>query len=174
MPSTEINDIIQLAEKQIVLKKNQFLTMEGQMDENIYYVENGSLKIFISTDNNEHIIRFAYRKNLFVILDSFLTQNPSMMYAQAIKKSVLSVITKSRFEEWLNSDNNHLRLWENILKSLILQQQEREIDLLINTPHERISRVLQRSPELFKEIPAKYIANYLRMSPETFSRILAK
>ena len=49
---------------------------------------------------------------------------------------------------------------------------ERELDLLTSSPHERIQRVLKRSPQVFQEIPAKYIASYLRMTPETLSRIL--
>jgi hypothetical protein len=57
------------------------------------------------------------------------------------------------------------------LEDLVVQQLEREKDLLINAPGERFERVLTRSPKLFQEIPNKYIANYLRMSPETLSRL---
>ncbi len=49
---------------------------------------------------------------------------------------------------------------------------EREIDLLTQSPQERIERIRKRSPQVFQEIPHKYIASYLRMSPETLSRLL--
>lgn len=61
--------------------------------------------------------------------------------------------------------------WMKILENLLLQQIEREIDILTNSPKERYLRVLKRSPLLFQEIPHKHIANYLRMSPETLSRL---
>jgi hypothetical protein len=53
----------------------------------------------------------------------------------------------------------------------VLQQMERERDILTSSPLERYKRVLERSPQLFQEIPNKYIASYLRMTPETLSRI---
>ncbi|WP_317127531.1 MULTISPECIES: hypothetical protein [Chryseobacterium] len=62
-------------------------------------------------------------------------------------------------------------MWTIILEDLVLQQVEREKDLLISAPKERYERVLKRSPQLFQQIPDKYIANYLRMSPETLSRL---
>jgi CRP/FNR family transcriptional regulator, anaerobic regulatory protein len=57
------------------------------------------------------------------------------------------------------------------MESLIVQQIEREVDLLTASPTERLARVLKRSPNLFQEVPLKYIASYLRMTPETLSRI---
>ena len=57
------------------------------------------------------------------------------------------------------------------MEQLILQQLEREKDILTSSPIERYKRVLKRSPQLFQEIPNKYIADYLRMTPETLSRI---
>jgi CRP-like cAMP-binding protein len=57
------------------------------------------------------------------------------------------------------------------LERLILQQLEREIDLLTTSPKERYNRILKRSPSLFQKISNKQIANYLRMTPETLSRL---
>ena len=67
--------------------------------------------------------------------------------------------------------DNKIIMWTKILEDLILQQMEREVDILTTSPKERYLRVLKRSPQLFQEIPNKYIANYLRMSAETFSRL---
>jgi len=58
-----------------------------------------------------------------------------------------------------------------LLETLVVQQMERELDLLTPSPLGRLARVQQRSPHLFQEIPLKYIASYLRMTPETLSRI---
>ena len=71
----------------------------------------------------------------------------------------------------MNKDPQHLQLWNSILEDLNLQQFEREIDLLTQSPWERYHRLLKRSPQVFQQIPNKHIANYLRMTPETLSRI---
>lgn len=162
--------IIALAEKTVTLERNDYLKVKGSIDTNIYYVESGSLRVFVLDDCEEQTIRFGYRDNLIVALDSFLSGKPSDLYIQAIKKTVVQVIPKHRFDEFLKHEKNRI-FWTNMLENLVLQQMEREIDILTASPKERYLRVLGRSPQLFQEIPHRHIANYLRMSPETLSRL---
>lgn len=162
--------IIDLVEKKIVLERNQYLKVKGSIDNNVYYIESGSFRIFVLDDLEEQIIRFGYQNDLIASLDSYLTGKASDFYIQAIKKSVVGVIPKYKMDAFFAEDNNHL-LWRNMLESLVLQQMEREVDILTASPKQRYLRVLERSPRLFQEIPHRYIANYLRMSAETLSRL---
>jgi CRP-like cAMP-binding protein len=162
--------IADLSNKTITIDRNEFLKVKGSVDTNVYYIESGALRVFVLDDSEEQIIRFGYKENLIVSLDSFLTGQPSSFYIQAIKKTVLKVITKAQMDQFLSTDTNRI-LWTQILEGLVLQQIEREIDILTNSPKERYQRVLRRSPQLFQEIPNRYIANYLRMSAETLSRL---
>lgn len=164
----EQNDLI---EKTLTIERNAFLKVKGSIDTNIYLIEEGSLRIFVLDDYEERIIRFGYKDNIIVSLDSFLTESPSDFYIQAIKKTSVKVIPKKSFMTFINKNEKHLMLWVKILEDLILQQIEREKDILIQSPKERFDRVLKRSPKLFQEVPNKHIANYLRMSPETLSRL---
>lgn len=153
------------------LKRNEFLKTSGTIDTNVYFVEEGSVRLFIEDEGEERIIRFGYEGNIIVSLDSFLSEKPSEFYIQAIKASTVKVASKKDFYDFINSNSENLKLWNSILEDLVLQQIEREKDLLYNSPKIRYERVLKRSPKLFQEIPNKYIANYLRMSPETLSRL---
>ncbi|PZU78044.1 MAG: Crp/Fnr family transcriptional regulator [Chryseobacterium sp.] len=153
------------------LKRNEFLKISGTIDTNVYFVKEGSVRLFIEDENEERIIRFGYQGNIIVSLDSFLSGKPSEFFIQAIKASTVKVASKKKFYEFINSNSKNLKLWNSILEDLVLQQIEREKDLLYNSPKIRYERVLKRSPQLFQEIPNKYIANYLRMSPETLSRL---
>ncbi len=153
------------------LKRNELLKTPGSIDTNIYFVQEGSIRIFIEDENEERIIRFGYKENIIVSLDSFLSGKPSEFYIQALKASTVKVASKKDFYEFINSSNDNLKLWSSILEDLVLQQIEREKDLLYSSPKIRYERVLKRSPQLFQQIPNKYIANYLRMSPETLSRL---
>ncbi|WP_166920445.1 Crp/Fnr family transcriptional regulator [Flavobacterium poyangense] len=160
-----------LVEKTITIERNEFLKVKGSVDTNIYYIEEGSLRIFVLDDAVERIIRFGYKNNIVVSIDSFLSESPSDFYIQAIKKTVVKVIPKKGFMDFVNRNEENLRLWVKIMEDLVLQQIEREKDILTSSPKERFERVLKRSPQLFQEIPNKHIANYLRMSPETLSRL---
>lgn len=165
-----MKEIIELSEKTIVINRNEFLKVKDSIDTNIYFIESGSLRVFVLDEYEEQIIRFGYKENLIVSLDCFLTGKPSNLSIQAIKKSVVKVITKQQFEHFLKTETNR-DLWIKILEDLVIQQMEREVDILTNSPKERYERVLKRSPQLFQEIPNKYIASYLRMSAETLSRL---
>ena len=157
--------------KTITIGRNQFLKVKGSIDTNIYFVETGSLRIYILDDFEERIIRFGYSGDLIVSLDSFLTEKPSDFYIQAIKKTIVKVIPKANFIDFISKTDENKAMWTKILEDLVIQQLEREKDILTNSPKERYNRVLKRSPKLFQEIPNKHIANYLRMSPETLSRL---
>jgi CRP-like cAMP-binding protein len=165
-----MKEIIELSDKKITIDRNEFLKVKGSIDTNLYYIESGSLRIFVLDDYEEQTIRFGYKENLIVSLDSFLTGKPSDLYIQAIKKTVVKVVTKEQFDKFLEKENNQ-NLWTKILENLVVQQMEREIDILTNSPKERYVRVFKRSPQLFQEIPNRHIANYLRMSAETLSRL---
>lgn len=153
------------------LARNAMLKTEGSIDTNIYYIESGSIRIFLYSEAEEHTIRFGYERNFITALDSFISGQPSDLYMQAIRKTEVKWVSKPRFMEIIRSKPEHIELYNQLLEQLVLQQMEREQDLLVNSPEERYRRVLQRSPQLFQEVPHKYIASYLRMTPETLSRV---
>jgi CRP-like cAMP-binding protein len=165
-----MKEIVALSDKTITIDRNEFLKVKGSIDTNVYYVESGSLRIFILDDYEEQTIRFGYKENIIVSMDSFLTGKPSDLFIQAIKKSVIKVVTKKQIDKFLETESNR-NLWLKIFENLVIQQMEREIDILTNSPKARYERVLKRSPQLFQEIPNRHIANYLRMSAETLSRL---
>ena len=155
----------------LTLQRNDYLKVANTIDTNIYFVESGSLRIFILDGSEEQIIRFGYSDNIIVALDSFLSEKPSEFYIQALKKTVVKVIPKCVFYEFVEHSDENKKIFIKMLEELILQQMEREKDILTSSPKERYNRVLARSPRLFQEIPNRHIANYLRMSPETLSRL---
>lgn len=165
-----MKEIVELSERTITLQRNEYLKVKGSIDTNIYFIESGSLRVFVLDDCEEQTIRFGYKDNLVVSLDSYLTGKPSDFFIQAIKRTVVKIITKQQLQMFLKTENN-ITWWTTILESLVLQQLEREVDILTTSPKSRYERVLKRSPQLFQEIPLRHIANYLRMSPETLSRL---
>lgn len=151
-----MNEIIQLSQKKISIDRNEYLKVKGSIDTNVYYVESGSLRIFVLDDYEEQTIRFGYKDNLIVSLDSFLTGRPSDFYIQAIKKKTVRIITKQQVDDFLLADSNKT-LWVSMLENLLVQQMEREVDILTSSPKERYERVLKRSPQLFQEIPLRIL-----------------
>ena len=157
---------------EIILKRNEYLKVQDSIDTKIYFVKSGSVKIsIINNEVDEQIIRFGYENNFVVALDSFISNLKSEYVIQAIKKTNVLVAEKEDFLNLVYSSAANTKFYIKLLEDLVLQQLEREKDLLIDSPKERFNRVLKRSPQLFQTIPNKLIANYLRMSAETFSRL---
>jgi CRP-like cAMP-binding protein len=160
-----------LWKNRLELNRKEYLKVKGSIDTNLYFIVSGSLRIYVLEEFEENIIRFGYKNNFIASLDSFISEKPSDLYIQAIKKTELKVIKKETFMNFVESSKENSKVWNQILENLIYQQLERERDILTSSPIERYKRVLARSPQLFQEIPNKYIASYLRMTPETLSRI---
>lgn len=160
-----------LWEKTVDLERNEYLKVSGSLDTRVYFVLSGSLRMFVVDEYEEHTIRFGYQNNLIADLAAFITDSPSDLFIQAIKKTQLKAINKADFMGLIGQSPENIELWQRILYGIVYQQMERERDILTSSPAERYRRVFARSPHLFQEIPSKYIASYLRMSPETLSRI---
>ena len=83
----EIIEKNKLWKKEIEISRNEYLKVKGSIDTNLYFIKNGSLRIYVIDECEEHTIRFGYQNNFIVSLDSFITEKPSDFYIQAIKKN---------------------------------------------------------------------------------------
>lgn len=173
-PVNALLEIIQnnkLWEDNLSLKRNDYLVKPGTLDTNIYFVEEGSVRMYSQLYDEENVLRFGYSGNLIAVLDSFISEQPTSIYIQALKLTKLKSMPKLSLMELIDSNKEASGHWNKIQDFLILQQLEREQDILCQSPKERYERVLKRSPHLFQNIPNKHIASYLRMTPETLSRL---
>lgn len=160
-----------IPKKELVLKRNEFLIREGDLNTNLYFIKEGAILAYVMEEEEEQIIRFGYKNDFISAIDSFISGKPTQFFFKTVKKTFLIQISKSSLIKMISGNIELMSEWAELLQKLSLQQLERERDLLTSSPKARYERVLKRSPQLFQEIPHRYIANYLRMSPETLSRL---
>ena len=152
-------------------KRNSFIKYSDSVDQHIYFIESGSVKIAFCGDKGEEIVRLGYAGDIIVALDSFLSDKSSELFIQAIKETKIKKVTKSAFIAVVYKSFDNLKVYNTILEMLLVDMLEREKDLLIHSPKERLERLLKRNPQVLQHIPKKYIAQYLKMTPETLSRL---
>lgn len=154
----------------IEIKRNHRLITFGEKVNHVYYIESGTCCITYPDEKEDIVLGFGY-PNTFLLSPSILHKKPSEQEVIVIKKSVFKCIPIELFFEFIYSSEEIKTTWLHQIEHLLLSQIDRQIDLLISSPEERLNRLLKRSPHVFQLIPQKYIASYLRMSPETLSRI---
>lgn len=151
----------------IEYKKGHVLTAEGEIENNLYFIEEGAIKIYYQSELGEHIVRLGYNDSILNSLSSFFNRKPSELFIETIRESKVKTLKRKSVMDIISQSQGY----SGFLEDLLVQQLDREIDLLHDSPLQRLERVLKRSPTLFQHVPLKYIASYLRMSPETLSRI---
>jgi CRP-like cAMP-binding protein len=155
-----------------VLKRGENLLRPGQLERYVYFVLEGSLRIYFPNDEGEEIcIGFGYPGNILSAIPSFLNEEPSEFGISALRKSKLLKISKKKLYTLRESYPTIDKIWQHSMEQALIGLIERESAMLIKDPRKRLNKLLKRSPHIFQHVPQKYIASYLRMSPETLSRI---
>lgn len=153
------------------LKRNDFLIKKGQTESSLFFVLSGSMRIYFPNRGDEICVGFAHPNNLICSYPSFIRNEPSEYFIQALTKTELIAISRGVFYAIFDSYRNIERAWRMLEEEALIGKIEREVEMLTFSPEERYNRLIKRSPHIFQIIPRKYIASYLRMTPETLSRI---
>jgi len=152
--------------------RNAFIDPPHMANGNMYVVKKGAIKICLFNDDKETILNFATEGDLVCNLISFFTGQPSQVYLQAIKKTVLIGTPKSSFDRLLNADNDFAVNYRKALEDKIVEILNKQIIHFTYSPQQRIDILLKQKPDIFQQIPKRYIAFYLGLAPETLSRLI--
>ncbi len=156
------------------VKRFDFLIQKGVRESHLYFITKGTLRIYYVSNDTEICVGFGYPNKLICSYPSFVSNQPSDYYIQALTDTQLIGISRTDFYDRIHQSWNLERHWRQMTEQALLGRIEREIDLVTYSPQERLARLLKRSPHIFQLFPHKYIASYLRMTPETLSRMLRK
>lgn len=163
-----LKKLVEEQSERIEVARGEWLIRPGQVEKHLYWIEQGAFHAFSQREEENVTFRLAYSGNFITALPSFISGKPSELYWACLRKSVVHRLPKSVFVSLCEEQPQG---YITFLEQMLLQEMEREIDLLLTKPAERFERLLQRSPRVLQEVPAKYVAAYLRMTPETLSRL---
>lgn len=158
----------------VEIEENQYFLRDGQICQQIAFIETGLLRLYYLHDGNEITKCFCKENNITCSYSSLITQTPSQFNIQAIEKSKLITLS---FES----------LQALYQKSIYWQQMGRiagEREFIIEEAHnrsfrnlsatERYLNVLESESDLLQRVPLHYLATYIQVAPETLSRIRNK
>jgi CRP-like cAMP-binding protein len=152
-------------------KKQTYFIKEGQVCQEVCFVNKGSFKQYMIGDDGTEIIT-----NLFITGDwmleykSFTSQKPSTTIIEATEESELLVLSVHHLHELIKSSDSFFSL----ARVLELATQNQEYQSTRKTPEEKYAFLLANKPQLIQIFPAKDIASFLGIAPETLSRVRRK
>ncbi|AWW00690.1 Crp/Fnr family transcriptional regulator [Arcticibacterium luteifluviistationis] len=170
----EVIEIIRLF-KPVNYPKHSFLVQQGEMSENIFYINKGLAREFFTYDeerDEDNTIQFMKEGEFYFANNSLLEIQKSKCFTQALEPVKALVLSKDVLKE------NSLRLpFINrlaflILKETVIRQEKRtDIYMRFRKGTDRYRLFLESFPNLNHRISDKFIASYLQMNSSTLSRI---
>ena len=153
--------------------KGEMILQEGEVCENIYYVDKGLVRQFYYKNEKELTEHIGADGEIFMCIESLFKEEPTKLQVQAIETSMIYLIPKHRLEQVALHNVNIQILYRKIFEeSLIISQVHADL-LRFETAQNRYSRLCKLKPQVVLRAPLVYIASYLQMTPETLSRVRA-
>jgi CRP-like cAMP-binding protein len=152
------------------LPKGTILLTEGQVIEEVYFIEKGLIRGFYYQDKKEITSWMANEGRFIWPLPSYLLRQPSRENIQLLEPTTVLSIERQEVERLKRDHAVFDNLQDRIMERYIVLYDLRVRLLLMKAEH-RFDAYQQLFPELYRRVPLRYIATYLGIDPATLSRL---
>lgn len=174
--STMTHDELDVLESVLVpikFAKGEMILSEGEICENIYYIEHGLIRHFYFKNGKQITEHLGEDHTIFMCIESLFREEPTKLQVEALEPTLVYALPKHRLEQVALHNVNIQILYRKILEeSLIISQIHADL-VRFETAQDRYKRMCKLSPQVILRAPLVYIASYLQMTPETLSRVRA-
>lgn len=156
-------------------KRKEILINYNAVSNQFYFIVKGAVRIYSINSEGVELSRFFAFENTFcTALPSFIDQQPSYEYLQAIEPSQFLVITRNDFHKLIDEFHDFERIYREILELSFINNQQRIYSYQGYTAIERVRLLIKMQPHFLLRLSNKLTASYLGMSPSTLSRAKQK
>ena len=153
--------------------KGEMILKEGEVCENIYYIEHGLVRQFYFKNGKQITEHLGEDRTIFMCIESLFREEATKLQVEAIEPTTVYALPKLRLEQVALHNVNIQILYRKILEeSLIISQVHADL-VRFETAQDRYRKMCKLSPQVILRAPLVYIASYLQMTPETLSRVRA-
>lgn len=174
--STMTHDELDILESILVPRKytkGEMILREGEICEDIYYIERGLIRQFYYKNDKELTEHIGADGEIFMCIESLFKEEPTHVQVEALETTQVYCLPKRKLEHVALHNVNIQILYRKILEeSLIISQIHADL-VRFETAQNRYVRLCKMKPQVVLRAPLVYIASYLQMTPETLSRVRA-
>jgi len=160
--------------KRIELKKDNYLLREGELSTCLWFLEEGSARLFIQKKEKEITCDFFFSSEFIDLYDSSALKTPSYVNIQLLTDSVLYTINWARLEMIKKRYPVLAEIEKIIVVCYIKNYKKRIIEFQSLTSTERYLQLIKMYPYIIRQVSLTHIASYLGIKLETLSRIRSK
>lgn len=156
------------------LKPEEYFLKEGQVCKQLAFIEHGMVRIYYLHDGKEITKCFCKENNITCAYSSFITQQPTDCFIQALEDTKLITLSNESLQELYTKDI----FWQQMGRMagerefIIEETHNRSMRNLSAT--ERYRHILENESDLLQRVPLNHLATYIQVAPETLSRIRNK
>lgn len=173
LPAQSLKKIVE-AFRPVEFNRKEVITWEGQVEKYLYFVLEGVQRSYYIKDGKEHVIAFTYPPSFSGIPESFLTQQSSKYFLDAITPSKMLRLSYDTLQAMLEEDHHVERLLRKATETVLIGLVQRHYELLAFNMEERFGAFVKRSPTLLNMVPHKDLASYLGINATNFSKLLSR
>lgn len=168
-------DVILSFFKPLLPKRNEILVTHGQTSPRMFFVGRGCLRIFFINEEGLDSTRYlAFEDNFATALVSFINNEPSFEFIQALEETDLLYINQKDFYNLIELVPSWEKFYRHYLEMAYITNTKRLMSFITMDAKERYKLLLKQNPELVQRLPNKMVASYLNISQETLSRLKSK
>ncbi|QQE80997.1 Crp/Fnr family transcriptional regulator [Alicyclobacillus sp. SO9] len=183
----ELNDMqlesIEALTAEHTYERGEYVFMEGQTRESVYFVRKGLVKVFkVDEEGREQIVNIIGAKQMFPHV-GFFDSSPYPGTAEALTSCTLFSIRSSSFENLLSDHPDIVQKVMKVMGKKILQLQAKLQELALYDAHQRIQALMSHFAEehgreeddgVHIQLPVTHadMAQMVGMSRESVNRIL--
>jgi CRP-like cAMP-binding protein len=156
--------------KSKAVKKNNYLLREGDTCKDLVFVQKGCLRLYYLKDDIEVSVWFAFQQSSAIEIYSFISENPSNYFLQAIEDSEVLYLSKTELNKLYQSQPKMQEMMRNFWEDVILNLVNRFTALQTDSAEKRYLDLLNK-PAYLETIPQKYLASFIGVTPTSLSRI---
>lgn len=155
----------------VVYQKNDFLIQAGQVEQYIYYVVEGIVRLFLNDDGKDISLDFVFRNDFVSAYSSFLSGQPTAFTVQALTDVQVLRFSRTNLLSLYDQSHKAERIGRLIAEQAFLRKTRREVQFLTSNAKQRYVQLLEQNPDLVQTISVRHLASYLGIEAESLSRI---
>ncbi len=155
------------------IKKKEILLKEGQINDKIYYVQKGLLRVYIIHEGKEINTWFVKEGEFINSVTSFYYETPSEEYIEAIEDCEVLEIKKTTYNMLLK---NNLKLALFVIDQLyvnLCEYHDQCQSLRFLTAEKKYEFLLTKRTDILNRLSQKHTASFLGIETTYLSKIIS-